>query len=94
MPTYTNKLKLVQPDPGQCNWDWDWNRNQQINDAVSSQLMQDNFTISGGNLTGAALLEIDIDETVVSVDGTEHTVSADTLTLVGAVVNPEERNWI
>ena len=94
MPTYTGKLKLVQQDPGGCNWKWSEDRNKDITDAVNSQLMQGNFTVSGGNLSGAVALNIDIDATVVSVDGTEHVISAGTLPMVGATTDDEEQNFI
>lgn len=94
MATYTDKLKLIQQDAGVCNWKWSEDRNKSINDAVDSQIMQGNATISGGTLSGASGLAIDIDETVVSVDGTEFTTSAGTLALTGATVNPEEQNWV
>jgi hypothetical protein len=89
MTTYTNNLKLALPGEGSHNWKEDADRNAEIYEVLFTQLKSGNGIISGGNLSGASLLEIDIDETVVNIGGIDYSISAQTLTLTA-----DSNNWI
>ncbi len=94
MSIYTNRLKLSKPQIGQCNWDYDWYRNQDILDVCDTQVMGGNSVSSGGNLTGAAGLAIDIDATECTVGGGQFSITPQTISLTGATITTEQTNWI
>jgi hypothetical protein len=94
MGSYSNNIKLSKPDPGQCNWDYDWYRNQDINDVTKVQILKENGIISGGILSGASLLSINVSDVIAIVNGTEFSIAGESLSLFPATTNNEETNWI
>ncbi len=94
MPTYTNKLNLSKPNPGQCNWDTDWYRNADILDTVAAQQLNDDHVVSGGIMQEPVGLVINVGSTRCTVGGTFYLVPSADVNLTGATTTLELLNYI
>lgn len=92
--TYTTRLRKRKPAAGDFGWDDEWHDNANIDDVVISSLLSTNRIISGGAVTDAGGLAVNISAITAILSNQLVTISAITGQAVNAASSGELPNWI
>ncbi len=94
MATFTDRLKLANPDEGSCNWAHWLERNRQIIESVEAQTANGNFTVAGCAVTAGTGLFIDLSVGTVNVAGTEFAITGGNIPVTAATSEIEQYNIV
>lgn len=78
---YSKNLKLYYPGLAECNWGYGWYDAERIKDLAIGQISKGNYVQSGGVLSNAVGLDIDMSEVVAIINGNIFQIPATTITV-------------